>query len=331
LSSYYVDPANPTATVPPNRIDPDFKSPHSQDVIVGIDHELMPAFAVGAALTWGRTDDAIWYPLLRSVDPLTVIPSSDFVANATPVTGRINGQSYSTTWYRLRPGVHPLPGNAQILTNRPGYHTQYTGFQITANKRLQNRWMMKGSFAFNNPTRHFDDASVAIQDPTSTQGPILTQALPGPTEDGSLIAVGSGQGSGAKGDVFINSKWQFNVNGMYQLPYGINLAGNFLGRQGYPTVYYHRIVNPDAFTLFVRIKPFAVDQFRNPNIYTFDGRVEKEIKIQRANVTLLAEGFNLFNRNDILQRNSRTNQATANEVREILSPRIVRFGARFTF
>jgi hypothetical protein len=322
--SYYVDPANPTAIVPPNRIDADFKAPHSQDVVLGIDREVMPAFAVGAAFTWGRTDDLVWYPLVG-------ITRNDFIANPTPVTGTINNQSYSATYYRLRPGIRPLPGNAQVETNRPGYYTSYTGFQITANRRLQNRWMMKGSFAWNNPRRHFSDPGAAIQDPTSTQGPILTQALPGPAEDGSLIAIGSGQGSGSKGDVFINSKWQFNVNGLYQLRYGINVAGNLLGRQGYPEVYYHRVNNPDLFTTFIRIKPFDVDRFRNPSVYTLDGRIEKEIKLQRASVTVLAEGFNLFNKAYTLQRNSRINTATANEVREILSPRIIRFGARVTF
>jgi hypothetical protein len=96
-------------------------------------------------------------------------------------------------------------------------------------------------------------------------------------------------------------------------------------------VYYHRVVNPDAFTTFIRIKPFDVDQFRFPSVYTFDGRLEKDVKLQRANVTLLMEGFNLFNKAYTLQRQSRINTATANEVREILSPRIIRVGARFTF
>jgi Carboxypeptidase regulatory-like domain/TonB-dependent Receptor Plug Domain len=330
LGSYYVDPGNPTAIVPPNRIDPDFKSPISQDIVLGIDREIMPAFAVGAAFTWGRTDDVIWYPLLRSLNPLALMTRDDFVA-APNVTGTINNQSYSAPWYRLRPGVRLLPGNSQLETNRPGYYNSHTGLQFTATKRLQNRWMMRGSFSWNNPTRHFTDPNVAIQDPTSIQGPEGQTALPGPTEDGSLIAIGSGQGSGSKADVFINSKWQFNANAMYQFAYGINVAGNFLGRQGYPTVYYHRVVNPDGFTLFKRIKPFAVDEFRNPNLYTFDARIEKDISLQRANVTVLLEGFNLFNKNYVLQRNSRINLATANEVREILSPRIIRFGVRFTF
>jgi hypothetical protein len=327
--SYYVDPANPTAIVPPNRIDPDFKSPHSQEFVVGIDREIMPAFAVGAAFSWGRTTDIPWWPLVG-------ITRADFIPNATPVTGTINGQSYSATWYRLRPGVRPLPGNAEIETNRPGYHTQATSFQLTANKRLQNRWMMRGSFAWNNPRRYITDPNVGLQDPTSTQvaGRSSSTGISpfvGPTEDGSLIANASGSGSGSKADVFINSKWQFNLAGLYQLGGGINVAANLLGRQGYPTVYYHRIGNPDAFTTFIRVKPFVVDQFRNPDIYTLDARVEKEIHMGRGNVIVLLEGFNLLNKSDVLQLQSRINTATANQVREILSPRILRLGARVTF
>jgi carboxypeptidase family protein/TonB-dependent receptor-like protein len=322
--SYYVDPANPTATTPPNRIDPDFKAPISQDFILGIDREVMPNFAIGAAFNWGSTTDVIWYPLVG-------ITRADFVANPTPVTGTVNGVPYSTTWYRLRTGVHPQPGNAQLLTNRPDYEARYTGFQLTANKRLANRWMLKSSFAWNNPTRHISNPNTAIQDPTSTQYQILTQPLPGPLEDDSVIAAPAGNNSGAKADVFINSKWQFNVAGLYQFGYGINVAANLLGRQGYPNVYYHRVNNPDAFTTFIRIKPFEVDQFRNPDVYTLDGRVEKEIHLQRTTVIVLAEGFNLLNKSDVLQIQSRVNTATFNQVREVLSPRIIRFGARVTF
>jgi hypothetical protein len=327
--SYYVDPANPTAIVAPNRIDSRLKSPISQDVIVGVDREIMPSFAVGAAFTWSRVTDTLWFPLVG-------ITRADFVPNVTPVTGTINGESYSATWYRLRPGVRPAPGNAQIETNRPGYYAQSTGFQLTANKRLQNRWMMRGSFAWNNPRRHITDPNTGIQDPTSTQraGATINGTSPfvGPTEDGSAIAVAPGASSGSKRDVFINSTWQFNVSGLYQLGWGVNVAGNVLGRQGYPTIYYHRVGNPDAFTTFILVKPLEVDRFRYPDVYTFDGRIEKEVKLYgAANVTLLMEGFNLFNKASTLQVNSRINTATANEVREILSPRIFRFGARFTF
>ena len=74
-----------------------------------------------------------------------------------------------------------------------------------------------------------------------------------------------------------------------------------------------------------------VDEFRNPDLYTLDGRVEKEININRTKLVVLAEAFNLLNKSDTLQVNNRTNTATANQIREILSPRIVRFGVRYVF
>ncbi len=242
------------------------------------------------------------------------------------------GQSYTAANYVLRPGVQLAPGNGQLLSNRPGYRQKYTGFQLTANKRMSNRWMMKGSFAWNNPLRHLTDPSVAIQDPTSTQGDLGYYSFIGPTEQDAPFAVVAGGGSGARGDTFINSTWQFNLSGLYEFAYGIKVAGNLLGRQGYPNLYYHRIVNPDGFTTFKRIKPFDVDEFRNPDIYTLDGRVSKDIHTGgRGSLTLLMEAFNLLNKADILQVNNRVNQASANTVREILSPRIIRFGARFNF
>ena len=61
-------------------------------------------------------------------------------------------------------------------------------------------------------------------------------------------------------------------------------------------------------------------------------RVPKEnVVIQPGNFVKLMEAFNLLNKADILQVNNRVNQASANTVREILSPRIIRFGARFNF
>jgi len=43
------------------------------------------------------------------------------------------------------------------------------------------------------------------------------------------------------------------------------------------------------------------------------------------------ELFNLLNSNTVLQREWRLNLATANDIREILSPRALRFGVRLTF
>ena len=42
------------------RIDPDYKAKHDNEVIVGLDRELAPNFAVSAAYTWRRATDLQW-------------------------------------------------------------------------------------------------------------------------------------------------------------------------------------------------------------------------------------------------------------------------------
>ena len=43
------------------------------------------------------------------------------------------------------------------------------------------------------------------------------------------LSSGSGQG-----EVFINAKWMLNLNGLYQLPWDMEVAGNLYGKQGNP-------------------------------------------------------------------------------------------------
>ena len=59
-----------------------------------------------------------------------------------------------------------------------------------------------------------------------------TPTVTEPLGNGGQFAPQSG-GSGS-GTIFINAKWQFNANAMYQAAYGIELSANVFGRQGYP-------------------------------------------------------------------------------------------------
>jgi hypothetical protein len=309
VSSSNVDPANPTAIVPPNRIDSNLSAPQLKQVVVGIDREIAQGFGVGLTYTYGRRTDLIWTPQIG-------ITSSDFVAASTPVTGTLFGQPYTETWYRLKPGVAPLRANAKFETNRPDFYTYYTSVQATVTKRLQNHWMMTGNVSYNNPRSHYEDLTTAFQDPTDTDT--------SPTEQNAAFGV-------ASGTTFINAKWQFNINGLYELPLGINASANLLGRQGFLTVFYHQVTNPDGFTTFKRVKPFAMDQFRNPNVYSLDVRVDKEFRIQHSAVRCDVDIFNLLNRNTMLQQGARINSSTVGQTQEILSPRVVRFGLRLVF
>ncbi len=92
---------------------------------------------------------------------------------------------------------------------------------------------MRGNFTYNTNRQHVG-ANGCI-DPTNllTNTTVNAQSC----RDNDLVAIQS-TGSGSKGSVFLNSRWQFNVTGMYQFPLGFNLAANVYGRQGYPINWY---------------------------------------------------------------------------------------------
>ena len=61
-------------------------------------------------------------------------------------------------------------------------------------------------------------------------------------------------------------------------------------------------------------------------------RLEKAVPITRtANVTISADLFNVTNQSTVLQRQNRLDLDSTNQIREIQSPRIWRFGARVSF
>ena len=76
-----------------------------------------------------------------------------------------------------------------------------------------------------------------------------------------------------------------------------------------------------------------------------DLRLEKVIEVRPLQITLSADFFNLLNSGTVLQRNARApatatandgtvttvSSSTYNNIFEVQSPRLVRFGARISF
>ncbi|HZF09777.1 MAG TPA: hypothetical protein VFE33_13385, partial [Thermoanaerobaculia bacterium] len=73
------------------------------------------------------------------------------------------------------------------------------------------------------------------------------------------------------------------------------------------------------------------DSFRNEDIHLLDGRIEKELNFKDFGVTVGVDCFNMLNNGNVIQHQHRLNRANTNYVQEIVSPRIFRVGARFSF
>ncbi len=331
-----VDFGNQGAVVSPDVFSSDFHAPRTWEVVAGIDHELLPAFAIGAAYTHREFTGQ----LFRAPTGKT---SADYVAlpNFTgTLPAAFGGGAYDVARYELGCSqLDPVPDNCvpagYTWTNRPDYSQTYDGVDLILTKRLANRWMMRGSFTYNINKQHNKGAAACV-DPTNFL-PGQSGDLDSPVgaytaeqcADDTYVATRS-VGSGAKDSVFLNSRWQFNVNAMYQLPLNFNVAASIFGREGYPVVPFRRFIGDDGYQRDVVI--VSTNDLRYDNVFELDLRVEKLIPItQTANVTISADLFNVTNENTVLQRFNRLNRINSGLIKEIQSPRIWRFGARVSF
>jgi hypothetical protein len=75
----------------------------------------------------------------------------------------------------------------------------------------------------------------------------------------------------------------------------------------------------------------GIDEFRNPNLYLLDARIDKDFHFNDFNLTLSVDGFNLTNQSYVLQRERNVNAGRFYEANERLSPRVFRLGATLRF
>jgi hypothetical protein len=319
LGYYGFDPNNPTKLESVNQIGK-YTTPRAQEFTIGADHELMPNFGISATYTYRYYNHFNW----RS-GSLIGVNSSNYTQTGT-FTGSIDPVgSFSTPFYALNPSAVPA-GGGKSYEERKDYHQVYTGFEVSAVKRMSNHWM--GRFGFStNAHREYFDGPDALDDPTPSAN--------APKIDGGLVVTQTG-GSGKSGIYMVLPRYQFIANGMYQLGWGVNLGGNWSLRQGYAEPYFQsQVATGDP--LSNRKSVLLVDNvgdFRLPRVSSLDARVEKAFRIQRSTLALDLDIFNITNASTVLGRqyDARLTGATGfNKTLEIMNPRILRLGGRFTF
>ncbi len=314
------DPSDPTSIESVNVTDPGLDPSMINELIVGVEHAFAPEFVAGATVTLRETDDILgtrqMIDLGNGPRPST---AADYELAGTLEGILPDGTPYSAPYYSLPAGSRT---GGQLLENTDR-SVEYEGISVNFTKRLSNQWMLRGYFTSGEGTYSLGSSYIANYDPTDEEG--------GFDNEGGLFAV-QAAGSGAKQDVFLESGFQFNLNGMYQVapdqPWGFNIAGNLYSREGTPLPYYDNVRPADAFAKDVQVTT-ALDSFRAPDITTFDLRLEKEFA-STGNVGFSAsiDVFNVLDETTVLQRRRRLDASTADNLTETLSPRIYRFGVR---
>jgi hypothetical protein len=293
------DAANPGSPTTRNLVDRGIDNDRTAEALVGVEHEVMRNLGVSAMYIWRRFDG------FQIAERQGLTNADWFETTATLPCGNPNcGQaSYPVSFFEL-PFTIPAPS---LLVNQAFYRS-FNGFEVAATKRMANRWLLNGSIALNAATSHWQSGERAYVDPTN-------------------VALSDGRDALAQ-----NARWVGKLAGLYSLPWqDISLSGTLNTREGFPfnpTVQspVRRGVGTRANVL---IEP--VGTRRLPNFHQLDLAASKAFRLDRVRATADVAVFNALNRNTVLARAGNFTAATANNVTEILAPRVVRFGIRLRF
>lgn len=324
-SSSGFDVRNPASTTPVNRVG-DTHAPLTHEWTAGADADVPGNVSVTATLTYRKMVDQLWSPLIGVRAPQ--------YAPAGTLTGTLpEVGSFNVPLYALRPAFVPVGGGLESV-NRTGYHQRYVGIELGATKRMSNRWMARATFSTNAWREYFDDPSASTVDPTKAPAPSALRPFAGPQVDGGPVvqpAAGTGQSS-----VFmVAPKYQFAIDGLVDLPFGFDIAGSLVTRDGYAEPFFRSNVDTgDPLGLKTVMLTPAVDTFRLPRVSLLNARLEKKFMFGSAKLAIDFDVFNALNADTVLgkQYDARmTGVLPFGQVLEIMNPRIARLGFRLVF
>ncbi|MEW6366522.1 MAG: carboxypeptidase regulatory-like domain-containing protein [Acidobacteriota bacterium] len=315
---YYVDPLDPTSNRSTTVVDGDLTAPKRLEFIVGGEREIVQNFSVGGNFVWRKAYNLTWKVGTDYKNPNAPYTFSDYEL-AGNVTGTLpDGTAYNMPYWGLRDARAELPGAGidSLYTNREDYGQKYLGMEFFATKRLSNKWMLNASFNYQTDREYFD-GTAGMADPTNL------------VDGGNLVTI---SGSG-KTDYWVGTpKWQMLMNGMYQLPYGLSASGNLIAREGFPIVYFQRESRVDPGSSGKNVWAQEIGETKMPNVIELDLRVSKAISLgEKGNVSLDLDVFNVLNKNTPLAIAERLDSSSANQVQDLMYPRVVRFGVRYSF
>ncbi len=338
------DLKNPDTTL--NTVASGYSAELTSEILLGVEHSFLPEFVVGLTYTIRNIDDIKDFrqyvrPKTASDRGTLEVGCSDPSAAAAAgsscgdydfesvVTGRTplpNGDPSDSNRFNLNTGFE-FNGFTEVLNG--ARQRDYNGLALTFNKRLANRWALRGFVNWGEAEWDVPAQYFQTSDPNDHQN--------SSDNDGALFIERS-SGSG-RGDIYLQSSWQWNLTGIYQLapdrPWGFNLSANIYGREGYPIPYDTAIgSNPDGVTR--NISTIAVggniDRWRTPEVTTIDLRAEKTFAAtSNVNFTFGVDLFNALNESTTLAREPTLSGGTADNLQDLISAKIWKLSVRVSW
>ena len=322
LSAQNFNPSDPTALTTPNRNAANLSPELTDELVLGIEHALRPELVLDVKLLWREvTEVPEERPIIVDTDGSErAATAGDWMFERTARGDLPDGSAYATDIFALRPGLAYTGGTLRLNGDR---RRTYRGVSLGINKRLKNRWSLRGYASFGRAEWKVPSSYSLHANPTRLAN--------GGDVDGQVYFE-TGRGS----ETHLQSDWAANLNGLYQVapnrPWGFSVAATIYARQGYPLPYFlDDISSIDGTRRSVSVVR-DLDQFRAPDIHTVDLRLEKRFAAtSELALSLSLDAFNLLNDTWVVRRETTYSSQRADWLNETIAPRIYRLGVRLSF
>ncbi|HEV7519421.1 MAG TPA: TonB-dependent receptor [Thermoanaerobaculia bacterium] len=296
-------------------IDSNVRQPYLDQVIFGIDRELVPGLTFSGTLVYRENKDFVE----------TVSRDGQFV----PVTGEVGmfdpktrtyvGTGQRVTLYDyLNPGTDTL-----IVTNPSGLKRTYKGAILSLTRRFRDNWQFVGSYVYSKTRGNFDNH------PTNAGG---DPGGPGPFLDtpNSLV--------NAEGRLTHDQTHQVKLQGTYNIPkIHLSLSGNYTYYTGdtWTPLTTCLLQSDGTCHQFPQgtVRYFAEPRGsrRLPAWNQIDLRAEWQLPIAQGNAGLILDVFNATNQGIALSVSNREGLSSFGRPLTYATPRNYRLGLRYVF
>ncbi len=296
--------------------DQKLKAPYTDEITFGLERELFTDWSASARFIrkWDRNLIHQVDAAQLDIDKLFETGELDWSKNWIAKTGVDPFDGKTVTFYSQK-----KRGAAEIyICNPPGAERDYTGLELTFNKRFSHGWALNTSYVYG------EGKGLISQDRGSAS--LGTSGLFG--NPNSHV--------NAYGILDLDAKHQFKVQGMVNGPLGINLSGYFRYLSG----------GTYARTVTAKYLGVSVSQSTSPVVYAeergsrrlpdavrLDLRLEKSFKISNVTLSAFADCFNVFNQGvaTSVWANSSYKLYDFERMLTINDPRMFQLGARIEF
>jgi hypothetical protein len=284
------------------RMDPESTRPYSDEINIGVDHQLISNFAV--SMSYHRRQHRNGLGLIDLARP------SD---QYTPVTRTYNDPQrgeQTMTVYSLNPAL--TSRRDRLITNVDVLESDYDGVSFSFNKRMSNKWQLLGG------------VTVQKHDGFNHSG---TFTNPGTSSDFNNPNFRLNRGDGS---VFTDVPWAFNLSGSYELPYAIVFSGKYTARAGDPLVRTFNFTGlPQGAENNLYVQQRGEDRTETVNKF-LDVRFAKRFTVGTSRFEGTFDVFNMMNANHVLEQTTAVGSTIGRPVR-VMTPRIIRFGITTRF